>query len=45
MPDAQILSFDDGPIHVCSYEDTDSYKVTSMFINNRELIFHRLFEE
>ena len=44
IPDAQILSFDDGQIHACSYEDTDSYKVTSMFINNRSQILHRLLE-
>ena len=41
-PGAGILSFDDGPIHACTYEETDSYKVTSMFINNREKILHRL---
>ncbi len=42
IPDAQILSFDDGMIHPCAYEDTDSYQVTSMFINNREQILRRL---
>ena len=36
IPDAQILSFDEGVIHECEYEDTDSYQVTEMFINNRE---------
>ena len=45
LPDAEILSFDDGPIHSCSYEDTDSYQVTSLFINNREQILRRLLEE
>ena len=46
LPDAQILSFDDGSIHPCSYEETDSYQVTSVFINNREQLLHRLlFDE
>ena len=44
MPNAEILSFDDGEIHACEYTDTDSYKVTEMFINNRELILKRLLE-
>ena len=42
IPDAQILSFDDGTIRNCPYEDTESYKVTEMFINNREVLFGRL---
>ena len=45
LPGAEILSFDDGPIHPCTYEETDSYQVTSMFINNREQILHRLLDE
>ena len=45
LPDAEILSFDDGPIHPCTYEETDSYQVTSMFINNREQILRRLLSE
>ena len=44
MPNAEILSFDDGVIHTCDYKETDSYKVTEMFINNRELILKRLLE-
>ena len=44
-PGAEILSFDDGLIHPCTYEETDSYQVTSMFINNREQILRRLLEE
>lgn len=44
-PDAQILNFDHGPIHACAYEDTESYIVTSMFINNREQILRRLLEK
>jgi predicted ATPase len=44
LPGAEILSFDDGPIHPCAYEETDSYHVTSMFINNREQILRRLLD-
>ena len=36
IPDAEILSFDDGSVTVCEYEDTESYQVMEMFINNRE---------
>lgn len=36
LHDAEILSFDEGAIHPCDYEETDSYQVTEMFINNRE---------
>ena len=36
LPGVEILSFDDGLIHPCTYEETDSFQVTSMFINNRE---------
>ncbi len=43
FPGAEILSFDDGPIHPCTYEETDSYQITSLFINNREQILKSLF--
>ena len=45
LPGAGILSFDDGMIHPCTYEETDSYQVTSMFINNRDQILHRLLDD
>ena len=45
IPGAEILSFDEGKIHPCAYEETDSYQVTSMFINHREQILRRLLEE
>ena len=45
LPGAEILSFDDGSLHPCTYEATDSYQVTSMFINNREQILRRLLDE
>ena len=45
IPDAQIVSFDDGTVHNCEYEETESYKVTEMFINNREALLGRLLSE
>lgn len=45
IPGSQIISFDDGEIHKCEYEETESYKVTEMFINNRELLLSRLLAE
>ena len=44
-PDASILTFDDGRIHECSYEDTESYQVTELFINNREYLLERLLND
>ncbi|MBO5371904.1 MAG: AAA family ATPase [Lachnospiraceae bacterium] len=45
IPDAQILTFDDSYIHTCKYEETDSYQVTEMFINNREQLLYRLLSK
>jgi predicted ATPase len=44
MPGVEILSFDGGEVHPCAYEETNSYQVTEMFINNREQILKRLLE-
>ena len=38
IPDADIYCFDNGRIHLCEYEDTESYQVTEMFINNRQML-------
>ena len=45
IPDARILSFDGGPIHPVSYEETDSYQVTKLFVESREQMLKRLLEE
>lgn len=45
LPGAQILTFDDGTIHPCEYEETDSYQVTEMFLNHRERILKELLIE
>lgn len=43
-PNADILSFDDEAIKPISYEDTQSYQITKMFINDRRQILRHLFE-
>lgn len=45
IPDAEIWSFDYGAIHTCEYEETESYQVTEMFINNRKQILSRLLSD
>ncbi len=45
IPDAEIYCFDNGCIHPCEYEDTESYRVTEMFINNRQMLLDRLLRE
>lgn len=44
VPGAKILSFDDGEIHSCEYEDTESYQVTEMFINHKDYMLKRLLD-
>ena len=45
LPDAAILSFDNGPIHPIAYEDTDSYQIMSLFLSDRRRILHDLLDE
>ena len=42
IPGAEIWTFDNGRLHTCEYEETDSYQVTEMFINNRKQLLDRL---
>lgn len=42
LPDAEILSFDGGAIRLCAYEDTESYRVTKMFLEDRRQLLRRL---
>ncbi len=44
IPNAQILSFDGVGIKECEYEETESYRVTQMFINNRERLLRYLLK-
>ena len=49
MPKSHItkiaLSFDDGEIHSCAYEETESYQITRLFLENREIMLKRLLSE
>lgn len=42
IPGAEIYCFDDGVIHRCKYEETDSYQITKMFIENKERLLDKL---
>lgn len=44
IPDAEILLFDNGLVHACTYQETGSYQVTEMFIHNREKLLGELLE-
>lgn len=45
MPNADIFSFADNCIKKVNYTDTESYKITEMFINNRNNILKKLWYE
>lgn len=42
LPGAEIWSFDDGSVHPIEYEDTDSYQITSLFLNDRKRLLRQL---
>lgn len=44
IPGAEILTFDEGLVHPCEYEDTQTYRVTKMFLNQREGILRKLLD-
>lgn len=44
IPEADILSFDNGSINRINYADTESYRVTEMFINNKEYLLNKLLD-
>jgi predicted ATPase len=43
FPDAEILNFDDE-LRPCRYEDTESYIITKMFVNDRGRVLRQLME-
>lgn len=45
IPGADIISFDNGELKRCTYEDTESYQVMEMFINHRDVLVGRLLDE
>ncbi len=44
-PEAQILSFDGGRIRPVEYEETDSFRITGMFIRDRKRFLRELMRE
>lgn len=45
IPRANILSFDNGTIHTCKYTETESYQVTELFINSRNVLIGQLLKD
>lgn len=45
IPGAEIFSFDEGMMHPIAYEETDSYQITKLFIENKEQLLKRLLDE
>lgn len=45
LPGALIYSLDGDSVHPCDYEETESYRVTALFINNRLDLMRRLMED
>ena len=45
LPHATILSFDGNRIHPCAYEETESYRVMKLFINQRDQLLSRLLAD
>ena len=43
IPEADIISLDDGELHRCKWEETGSYQVTKAFLNNRDKMLKELF--
>lgn len=44
IPGADIRSFDNGSIHPITYEETESYKITKLFIEDRERLLDELMK-
>ena len=42
-PDAEILSFDADGIQRLAWEETESYRITKLFIDNRDRLIQRMF--
>ncbi len=45
IPGAEIYSFDAEEIRTIPYEETESYIITKMFLQNREMMLKNLFSE
>jgi predicted ATPase len=44
-PNAQIVSFDDGPLHEIEYEETAPLQIVRQFVNLRESFLEELFHD
>lgn len=44
-PDARIFSFDENGVRPCTYEETGSYQLTRLFLENRERLIEQLLRE
>jgi predicted ATPase len=44
-PNAALLGFDDGRIRPVEFEETEHYRVTKAFLNDRQRFFGELFDE
>ena len=45
LPGAELLRFGEDGVRPCAYEETDSYQITRMFVNDRERILKNLLAE
>ncbi|MDO4467263.1 MAG: AAA family ATPase [Bacillota bacterium] len=45
FPGASIYTFDQGCVHEIEYEETESYRITKSFVNNRKRLLDMLLEE
>ena len=45
LPGAEILQFDEEGIRPVEYEETESYRITKLFVENRKGMLRRLLEE
>ncbi|BCN29261.1 AAA family ATPase [Anaeromicropila herbilytica] len=45
IPGADIFSFDQGELHKSELEETESYQVMEMFINNRDMLVNQLLQD
>ena len=43
MPEARILSFTEEGIRSIRYEETESYQITKLFLEQRESLLNKLF--
>lgn len=45
IPNAKILNFDDNKITPINYEETESYQITELFINNRDGLLSKMLKK